>query len=354
MATMREVAKRAGVSVATVSMVLNNTKPVTPEVRQRVEKALTELDYRPNALARGLFKGKTRVIAFLVPSVSNPVFGENAAAIEEYANQNGYSVFIANTRGSRAIADDHVNRLIEMRVDGVIMTLTWENARDELVERLHRHGIRVVGVSGSYVRPDIDCFMVDEEGAGYALGRYLLSLGHEQCAFVGTSNSAVTQLRMSGLQRAFAESGYAIPGEAVVWADSAEEKAREDASARLLASLGNYSCVVASYDLLATSVLKKLLRQKISIPEHLAVATFGDHYARITVPGLTTMTHSEYEIGRLAVKRLLETIDDPAPSPVSINLEKRLVVRESTGPVSTDVHGHPHDIDAASVLPREV
>src|SRR5690606_23675776 len=134
---MRDVARLAGVSVATVSAVINKTKRVTPEVRQRVEKALADLDYRPNALARGLYKGKTQVIALLVPSVSNPVFSESAAAIEEFANERGYTVFIGNTRGSRSLADEYCNRLIEMRVDGVILALTWENARTKLIERFH-------------------------------------------------------------------------------------------------------------------------------------------------------------------------------------------------------------------------
>ncbi len=330
---MREVAKRAGVSVATVSAVLNQTKRVTPEVKKRVEEALVALDYRPNALARGLFTGKTRMIAFFVPSVSNPVFGENAAAIEEYANQHGYSVFIANTRGSRSLADEYSNRLIEMRVDGVIITLTWENARDELVERLQRHGIKVVGISGSRLRRDIDCFMVDEEGAGYALGRYLLSLGHMRFAFVGTRESAVTELRLRGLQRAFAQRGVTIPSQMIFWAASSAEDAREDASSRLLAQVDDYSCVVASYDLLATSILRKLLREGIPVPGRVALATFGDHYARITVPGLSTMFYAEYEIGRLAVKRLLEIVEHPGTAPECVTFERQLVSRESTGSI---------------------
>lgn len=338
LATIREVAKRAHVSVATVSAVINNTKRVSPEVRDRVEAAIAELDYRPNALARGLFKGRTKTIALLVPAISNHAFSDNLLAIEEYANQHGYAVFIANTMGSKDLADQYSDRLIEARVDGVLITMTWELARLELVERFARHGIPVVGLSGARTLPSIDCFIVDERKAGFDLGRYLTVLGHRSCAFIGPRQSAVASMRLEGLGEAFASAGHTFHNEFISVTDKYDVTGGKEAMASLLSRGVQCSCIVAFNDLLAVGALSVLQSQGFAVPHDISLATFGDHYAHLSVPPLTTMVHSDFELGKLAVERLLEQIDASTPSTSAPHhvrsVHKRLVIRDSTRSIS--------------------
>ncbi len=291
---------------------------------------MAELDYRPNALARSLGSGKTKTIAFMVPSVSNPIFGDNTIAIEEYASAKGYSVFIANTRGSQSLADSYCDRLIEMHVEGVLITLTWENARKELVARLQNRGIKVVGCSGSRVVASIDCFSVDEYKAGCDLGRYLVGLEHRQCAYVGVKDSIVSELRLQGLQKAFADVEAEIPAPLISWAASAQESDREEAMYNLLGQGKTFTSIVAANDLLATTVLSVMTRHGINIPGKMSLATFGDHYTRLTVPQITTMAHSDFEMGKHAITRLFEIIEHDDGQPVNTILNKRLIIREST------------------------
>ncbi len=331
MSTIRQVAQLAGVSVATVSGVLNKTKKVTPEVQKRVEAALQALDYRPNALARGLFSGQTQTIAFLVPSISNPPFADNLLAIERRANEKGYAVFLANTRGERELVDSYCNRLIEMHVDGVIITMTWEFEREEVVQRLLQRGIKVVGCSGSRPLEGIDCFIVDERRAGEDLGRYLLGLGHHDVAYIGPKESTVADLRFAGLASSFTAAKESVPDPLRIFTSAYNEASGEEGVRELLSRGERFSCIIAFNDLVATGVMQTLRQQGFSVPQQVSVATFGDHYARLTSPRLTTMMHNDIELGTMAIDRLLERIAGlHAHSPAVHMVKKQLVIREST------------------------
>lgn len=327
---MREVAERAKVSVATVSAVINNTKRITPEVRARVLKAMEELNYRPNALARSLFAGKSKTIAFLVPTISNPAFSDNLFAIEKYANERGYAVFIANTRGSRELVENYVNRLIEMRVAGVITALTWELSRQELVDQFARFDIKVVGCSGGRSLDSIDCFLVDERKAGYDLGKYLIGLGHERCAYIGPKDSAVGTLRFEGLKEAYESAGIELLPTLISWTDSYEQDASERAAYQLIARGEPFSCVVVFNDFAAMSVLQVLKNQGLLVPQHVSLATFGDYYAKLTSPRLTTMAHDDYVMGKQAVQKLLQSIEGDVTEPSVHFIHKEPRIREST------------------------
>lgn len=331
MVTIREVAARAGVSVATVSAVMTGKRRVSPELRERVEKALVELDYRPNALARALYSKRTNTIGFLVPAIANPGFSNALRQVEVTADAHGYAVLVCNTEGSPDRVEAYRHRLIDMRVDGVLLALTWELARPEVVEGFRRHGIAVVGLSGGRPVDGIDCFLADEEQGGYALGRYLQSLGHRRCAFIGPEQSAVANLRLSGLRKALAEVGETLPPELLSWAQTYTMEAGEEAALRLLGRGEPLSAVVVFNDMMAAGVMAALEGQGLSVPQEVSVATFGNVYAKVVRPQLTAMVYGEAEAGELAVRCLLNRIDGKLSGPGTTRLlPMELAIRAST------------------------
>jgi len=330
MATIRDVAKRANVSVATVSAVITGKKRVSPELRARVEDALEALDYRPNALARGLFTGKTKTIALLVPSIANPGFSKALFGVETAAMKRGYAVFVANTEGSPKQVETYIERLIEMRADGVLIALTWELAQPSIIQRLRSHGLEVVGLSGGRALSQIDCFLGDEERAGYTLGQYLARLGHKHLAFIGPGDSHVAELRLRGIAAALDAAGTSHTISRIA-TDSYDAEGARRATLELIASGTNFTCLITFNDLMGTSALSALSGQGFAVPEQVSVATFGDFYASLTTPPLTTLSFSELHAGELAVHRLLDRIEEKfTGEPETVRIPLELMIRGST------------------------
>lgn len=331
MASIRDVAKRAGVSIATVSAVMTGKRPVSAELRARVEKALKELDYRPNALARALYEKRSRTIAFLVPSIANPGFSKALQQVEKAADERGYAVFVANTEGLERRVEACQHRLLDMRVDGVLIALTWELAKPEVVETFHRHKVEVVGLSGGRILDSIDCYLGNEERAGEDIGRYLINLGHRRIAFIGPERSHVGTSRLQGLQKAMEEAGIETPADMFFATSSYGRADGYEAALNLLATPGAYSAIVVFNDLMASGVLAALYSQGLQVPNHLSVATFGDEYAQVTTPNLTTMVYNEGLAGWMATQRLLDRIEGICTAPPETHLQTmKLVIRGST------------------------
>ena len=158
------MAKRAGVSVATVSAVINGSRPVSDELRKRVQQAIAELDYRPNLVARALYTRRTQSLGLLVPSITNTFFAAVVKAAEETAHEKGYAVFVGNTDGDPDKSRAYADRMLAMGVDGLLVVLSWDVVASGLIETFRSRGVPVVGVAGGRLVPDIDCFVSDDVG----------------------------------------------------------------------------------------------------------------------------------------------------------------------------------------------
>jgi LacI family repressor for deo operon, udp, cdd, tsx, nupC, and nupG len=330
-ANIREVAKRAGVSIATVSAVLTQKRPVSPELTQRVREACRELDYYPNALARAIFSDGSKMIAFLVPTIANPGFSKSLLGVEAVADERGYVVFVANTRGLEEKADAFLERLFELRVDGVIISLTHELVRPEFLQRLQKRGIHTVGISAARETDLIDCFLGDEESSGRDLGRYLIMLGHVKCAYIAPKGSATGERRLKGLKRAYSEAGLTIDPNLIVDSPSYDADGGAKAAQALLARAESFTAVIVFNDYLAAGVLLQFASQGLHVPRDISVATFGDNYARLTNPPLTAMHYPEEEVGRIAAEALLDRIEGRRSGPPQTKyIPIRLMIRQST------------------------
>src|SRR5919205_779993 len=206
MATIREVAESAGVSYATVSHVINNTRVVTQETRERVLAAMAALNYHPNALARSLRQGKTNTIGLVLPDSANPFFAEISRGIEAEAFKKGYSVFLCNTELDVRRELFYVDVLSNKQVDGIIFVAAGDQA--DSLDFLLRQNMSVVMIDRDLPNVQVDAVLTDHQLGGYLATRHLIELGHRRIACIaGPSSITPGAERVIGYRRALEEAG---------------------------------------------------------------------------------------------------------------------------------------------------
>lgn len=324
------MAKRAGVSVATVSAVINGSRPVSDELRKRVQQAIAELDYRPNLVARALYTRRTQSLGLLVPSITNPFFAAVVKAAEETAHEKGYAVFVGNTDGDPAKSRAYADRMLAMGVDGLLVVLSWDVVASGLIETFRSRGVPVVGVAGGRLVPDIDCFVSDDVGAGKQAANYLISLGHRNIAFIGAEQSKTTELRYTGAMQAFAEAGIEADERLLIRVTGYTSADAAAAVSQLLARGVAFTGLLVFNDVMAVGALDALESQGLSVPEQVSICGFDDTVSVYSRPRLTTVACPSEALGRSAVGRLLQRIGGDKAPPEVHTLPTKLIVREST------------------------
>ena len=314
--TLREVAKEAGVSVATVSYVLNDTGSVGDVVKRRVRNAVKKLGYRPNQSAQAMKTGRTRTIGLILPDLTNPFFPELAQSIERTARENGYSVLLFDAHNSEEAEKEGIEHLFRQQVDGFI----WcpRTANDIIAER-----VPVVLVDRPM--PNYDSVLSNYVSGGIILADYLLSRGHNKIGMVlGPQNLESARLRRQGFVDA-------ISGKAsIVWEVENEFSLEicENALEHILAK--DVSVIVAANDVIAIGVMSALKNANISIPDDISVVGFDDiPWCSIVSPSLTSIRQPLTQIGREAMNTLLYRIDNPDSPKRRIEMDVDLVSRES-------------------------
>lgn len=325
------MAKHAGVSVGTVSAVLNSGAHVSKQMRARVHAAIAELNYRPNLVARALNTKRTGALAFLVPSISNPFFSAVLRSVERTAHASGYSVFVGSSEGDPSDVRSYKERLLAMQIDGVLTVLSWDLVSGDLIPTLCAEGIPVVGVAGSRTVEGIDCFVSDDVAAGEMVGRYLLGLGHRTIAFLGATDSHTTTLRYEGLRRAMEHAGWEHDPALLVCTPGYEEEDAAAAVEELILRNAPFTAVIAFNDVMALGALNALEDRGFSVPGRVSLLGFDDTISTYSRPKLTTVACPKTELGEQGVRRILERIAGQGPETRTVHrLPVRLVAREST------------------------
>lgn len=328
--TIRDVARQAGVSVGTVSRVLNDHPGVRPDLRERVRSVIAETGYRPNLVARALQTRRTHTLAFLVPSIANPFFGSVLRSVERTAHGRGYSVFVGNTDGDPEKVARYRERLLAMGIDGVLAALSWDVVSGGLLPALAQQGVPVVGVSGSRIVEGVDCFVPDDVGGGEMAGRYLLGLGHRDIAFIGAVDSRTTDLRYEGLRGALAAAGVEHDPARLVRVGGYREADAAQAVQELLTGGAPFTAVVAFNDIMALGALNALEEQGLTVPGRVSLIGFDDTVSAYARPKITTVACPKEELGTRGVERLLARIGGDTGVPRVTPLPMHLVVRAST------------------------
>jgi LacI family transcriptional regulator len=332
-ATIKDVAREAGVSISTVSSVINGTKPVSEHLARRVREAVDKLEFYPNHMARSLHAKQTKTLAYLTPDVTNVAFLRVFRAIETVARARGYTVFLIETGGSVEMTRQAVERVIGLKMDGAYLTLNWAMAQpDANLHHLAERGIAMVGVSGSYERTDCDCFLHDEDGAGRQIGDYLQRIGHREVVLVGPSSSRGAEKRWGGLTASYGESAAGAATKIVVAAtEGYASRAGYDAVRAEIARRTPFTAMVAFNDAIATGALAALSDHALTIPDRVSFVSFGDGHRDFSRPQITSMTFDEEKIAELAGNRLIDRIEGlVTEAPAQALLPLTLSIRASS------------------------
>ncbi|GAB6100460.1 substrate-binding domain-containing protein [Halanaerocella petrolearia] len=332
MATMKDVAKKAEVSVATVSAVINKDSEVnvSDELTKRVEQAVRELNYRPNRIARALSSQTTHTLAYIVPSVSNNFFSQIAKYIEDMAFEKGYSVYLCNTESQIDRANLYTKNLLENRVDGIITTLTWEVIQSDLIETVISEDIPIVGLAGARVIGEIDTVTIDDLAGGRTATEHLLNQGHSKIGFIGVKESKTTEQRLSGFKKALNEAGIDVNEDYIELGDEFSRQEGFRLSKRLIQRNPELTAIFVYNDIMGTGVIDNLNELEIKIPADMAIIGFDDSVATYIRPNLSTMALPKHEMSRLAIDMLFKRMKDVT---VELGHEKvlpKLIRREST------------------------
>lgn len=342
--TQADVAKRAGVSQAMVSYVVNNNPNVKipAETRQRILEVMTELGYVPNSLARGLRSGQTRTIGLLVPDNSNPFFAEIARVIENLGFENDYSVILCNSDYNLLKENIYVDVLLAKQVDGVIFFPA--GAQGEARQKLINSGTAFVVIDHDITGATSEPVKLDYLAGGYLATRHLLELGHRRIAcLTGPAELSSSAERLAGYLQALAEAGCPSDPDLIVPGDFRIHGGAE-AMLRLLKLPQPPSALFACNDLMAIGAIQATHSQGLRVPEDISIIGFDDiPLAQAVYPTLSTMAHPISEIARIAMGIFLQQVqgksgDQPTRVGSQAVLQPQLVVRDSTSLVKAS---HP-------------
>lgn len=329
MATMKDIARLAGVSTSTVSHVINKSRYVSDEIAERVNKAAQDLNYAPSALARSLKMNRTRTIGMLVTTSTNPFFGEVVKGVERSCYHKGYNLILCNTEGDSQRMQASINTLLQKRVDGLLlMCSTLEGERIDVFERYP--DIPVVVMDWGPMLFPSDKIQDNSLRGGYIAANYLIECGHKEIGCItGPLNRHQAQMRYEGYKRAVLEAGLDIYPNWIVESDFECEGGYE-AFNKMLAKGPLPSAIFVSNDMMAMGVINAANEKGIRIPEDLSLMGYDDiHIARFMSPALTTIHQPKYRLGKAAVDTLLARLENEALEPQIVQLEPTLVVRKS-------------------------
>ncbi|MEW2116781.1 LacI family DNA-binding transcriptional regulator [Streptomyces sp. NPDC005474] len=335
MATMADVARHAGVSVATVSHVLNGTRVVRPATRQTVLDAIETLGYSPNTLARSLVTARTRSIGLAVSAISNPYFTEILQGVEACALEHGYSLLLADPHDDPEHERKVVQLLHERRVDGMIVAPSADPGA--LVAYLTRHDVptvfldRLVDTPGDSA-PRFDQVCAENAEPMVRLMAHLTDLGHKRVGLVaGRPGLSTTAERIAGYRIGLASAGLPHDERLVAHGD-AEPEGAERATAALLTLAAPPTALVTADNAMTIGALRALRGRGLTVPDDLALCCFDDFaWADLLTPGLTAIAQPGRDIGAQAVRLLLDRLADPDRPARTVRLPCTFVHRESCG-----------------------
>lgn len=328
MTTIKEVAKEAGVSPATVSRALGGYGYVKESTRRRIEEAARRLGYRPNAVARSMVKGSTQTIGLIISDIANPFFPQVVRGIEDVANRLGYTVILCNSDEDSQKERNYIDVLVSRRVDGLIVTSTAENASH--LGTLKERQLPVVLLDRPLYHGDLDVVTVDNaEGARTAI-RHLVDLGHRRIGIIsGPRRVATMAERVRGYKEALAECGIPLDPELIYFGDLRESGGYE--GLRHLMGLADPPTAVFTTDnRTTTGALTAAWEIGIRIPDELSLVAFDDMpWMRLLTPPITVVQQPTYELGSKAASLLFERIGTPDLPQQVVQLHCKLIERSS-------------------------
>lgn len=327
--TIKDIAKRANVSVTTVSLVMNNkAEHISEKTKQKIFQVVEELDYKPSQVARSLVTSKSRTIALIVPDISNPFFSEIAKGISDVLYQNGYNLFLSTSYDNIEQELQSITTLSEYSIDGLIIsTVNTNDSQYEAV--LKKLNVPIILLDRHSALKGYTSIGVADKDGGYQATQYLLDNGHERIACItGSVDIQNLQERLAGYREALQQRDIAYDEQLVEYAELTIEGGYI-ATKNILAKQP-VSAIFACNDLMALGVYQAALERGLKIPEQLSVVGFDDiSLSKYLNPKLTTMHQPIYQIGTAAANSILDAVINGKTKPEDIIFDLHLVERDS-------------------------
>ncbi len=330
--TIKDIARMSNVSTATVSRVINSPEKVSRAKKAVIEQIMNELDYQPNALARGLIKRTTKTIGIFIPDINNMFYPAVVRGTEDIFEKNDYNVFLCNTDNNIEKEKKYINALLEKRVDGIIFmgTRPVDGKKNEHIKALSNK-LPVLTVNDTITGANVYSVLTDEAGGAYTAVSYLIGLGHRRIAHITGESDLYTTYRnkQKGYEAALRDNGIKADSRLVISGQPYPEGGYGGAL-KLFELEEVPTAVFAASDQIAVGVMKAAFERGIKIPEDISVVG----YANIPIsadlyPGLTTVDQFPYETGRLAAEEFTKILSGGKPARKKIMLKPRLEIRKS-------------------------
>ncbi|WP_129706008.1 LacI family DNA-binding transcriptional regulator [Priestia megaterium] len=331
--TIYSVAEEAGVSISTVSKVINQTGHISERTRQKVIEVMAQLNYHPSVVASALTGKPTKTIGLLVPDISNPFFADLARSIEDRSHERGFHVVMCNTDNDAEKEKKYLSLLIRQRIDGLIVASAFRNAN--LLKNMLKQDIPISVIASEIPHISVNTVTVDDYKGSYLATDYLLSLHHKKIAII-TENAKSNHARLDAFRDAMQENGIIVPPQHVITTEASIQKGYESAK-QIFSMKEKVTAIFACNDLLAIGVMQAAKEFKIDVPQDLSVIGFDNTVLSTTItPMLTTVAQPTKEMAVNVVDLLVREMKYPAMHKEHLLLEPKLIVRKSTAPLRRD------------------
>ncbi|MDK2799453.1 MAG: LacI family transcriptional regulator [Clostridiales bacterium] len=326
--TIKDVARRAGVSIATVSRVINKTSNVSPEIKKKIEEAIVELNYRPNLMARALKNDITHTIGIIISDISNPFFMNIIREVENQVKEFGYTLIMVSTDEDPEKERQYIKVMYDKRVDGIIISSTGKN--EDYLCKVKDSGIPIIFIDR---RPDdykFDTVYVDKAKAAYNITNYLLSKGHRKIALISGPRDIITNYdRFLGYTKAFYNNNLPINNEFLYFGEYTSEYGAQVLE-QIFKLKDKPTAIISASEKITNGILLQANRLNICIPDDISLVSFGDiEMGELIKPRLTYVDNLNNEVGKIAGKMILERLKDYQKNVEERILNTNLVIRES-------------------------
>ena len=306
--TIKDIAERSGVSVTTVSRVLNEKPDVNDETRARVLKVIEDSNYRPNGMARSLVINQTYSIGLIIPDINNPYFPEVARGVEDQAQDSSYSVIFSSTDNKLEQEQEVIDLMLQKRVDGLIVSLSLANR--DILKRLEARNIPVVQLDRRIPDSIYPAVMIDNQRSAYKAVQFLIDEGYKRIAHItGDLQTVPGQEREDGYRKAILDNDLRLVEDMIIEGDFSKQ-AGYNAMNKMIASDNLPEAIFAANDMMALGVLEACRDAEIRIPEDIVLIGHDNiSISNLVYPALTTMAQPKYRLGRQASKMLIDLIN---------------------------------------------
>ena len=327
MATMKDIARLAQVSTSTVSHVINGSRFVSDEIREKVMRIVVELNYTPSYIARSLKVKATKTIGLLVTATNNPFFSEVMAGVEQYCQKNQYNLIIATTGGDAKRLQQNLQTLIHKQVDGVLLMCGDSRFQADMELTVP---LPLVVMDWWFTELNADKILENSERGGYLATKSMVDVGHQKIGIItGNLRKSVAKNRLQGYKKALSEANIVLNPDWIVESHFDFEGGIVGAQ-KLLALSDRPTAIFCCSDTIAIGAYQAIQNQGLRIPQDISIMGYDDiELARYLFPSLSTISQPKAELGKLAVETLLQRIQEPNENYRTLVLEPTCILRES-------------------------